>query len=53
MPKYRDFSEMPGDELRALAHDLANPKEAMKRIRAEHKTRKFESLAAGVSRVET
>lgn len=32
--KYAKFSEMPDDALRALANDLANPKEAMKRIRA-------------------
>lgn len=34
MPKYRDFSEMPDDALRALADDLSNPTAALKRIRA-------------------
>jgi len=35
MPKYRDFSEMPDDALRALARDLADPKAALRRIRDE------------------
>lgn len=32
--KYRDFHEMPNDALCALANDLANPKEALRRIRS-------------------
>lgn len=33
--KWRDFSEMPDDALRAFADDLANPSEALKRIRSK------------------
>lgn len=34
-PKYRDFSEMPDEVLRRFADALADPKTALKRIRAE------------------
>jgi hypothetical protein len=34
---WKDFSEMPDDKLRALANDIANATEAMKRIRARKK----------------
>lgn len=34
---HKDFSLMSADELRALARDLANPKEAMRRIRKERR----------------
>ena len=37
MPKYRDFSEMSDDALRALANDMSDPKAALKRIRAERR----------------
>lgn len=35
--KYRDFSEMSSEDLEAFARDMANPVEAVKRIRAERR----------------
>ena len=37
--KYRDFSEMPDDVLRAFAYDLAHPTKAVKRIKAARKAK--------------